>query len=250
MSYLIRSCTIFLILSLALTGCKKEQPDKFVKNLISYEVVASQSFVLPVSDAMGVTSDQTNIWILSGGYNDFQHELTCFNPANQTVVNQFVFDSLIEVLGTGAYGLTWDGNSIWISVSGQNNKLVQVDPQNGAILQSFGNPGFLGPSDLSWDGSKLWMVSGTGEIHTINPTDGSAQLFFNRYDRDQGIAVRGSQIWVGDLFDGDIHIYNAADAELIGYLPGARDVVGNFCFHNGQLAVVSAGSLQLYDIIE
>lgn len=230
MNKILRFCTVFIGLALVLTSCKKEQPDKLVKTLISYDVVAAQTIVLPISEVQGIASDQTNFWILSGGYNAYEHKLTCFDPVNQTVVNQFVFDSLIEVLGTGVYGLTWDGSHIWISVCGQKNKLVQVDPQNGSILQSINAPGWLGPSDLDWDGDILWMTYGTGEIVKVDTTNGSSELFAYQSDRDHGIAVRGSQVWVGELFDGDIHIYDKTSADLIGYLPGLEVLLGTFAF--------------------
>ncbi|MFT5779193.1 MAG: hypothetical protein ACI837_002150 [Crocinitomicaceae bacterium] len=247
---------IFLLLVsiLLISSCKKEEinPEP-LEQLSQYTLGNATSIGIPVSNPTGIASDQTNFWIMSGEHNGNQHELTYYDPINQTIIEQFSYYNLIEVLGTGIYGVTWDGTNVWISVSGNTNKLVKVDVQTGDIIQTWGNPTWLGPSDLGWDGEKIWIASGTGQIYSMNASTGESQQLLNdvgESSRDSGIAFRNGELWIGNLFNNDVNIYSALDGSYHGVIKNALSAKGNFCFHDGQLAVISSGGIALYDVIE
>lgn len=253
-------CALFLGAIVTLSACKKEEvqpvaePTPETTELLSpYTLEFSNSIGVPVSNPAGIASDGTNLWIMSGEHNGSEHELTYYDPVNYTILAQFTFTNLIETLGTGVYGVTWDGANVWISVSGGTNKLVKVDPQNGHILQTWSSPTSLGPSDLEWDGQQLWIATGTGQVYSMNTTSGGSALFLNHVgeaDRDHGITFRNDELWVGNLFNTNVDIYNAIDGTYLGVIKTAISTNGQFCFHNGQLAVLSSGGIAFYDVIE
>lgn len=232
------------------TDTTASNPNEF---LSKYTLKKTTRIRLPLElkNTTGITSDRTNLWILSGGHNADQHELTYYDPIKAKILRQFVFHNLIEVLGTGVYGIAWDGQSIWISVSGKTNKVVKVDPNRGIIRQTWSSPTWLGPSDIEWDGKKIWIASGTGELYTMNPSTGGSQMFLDRAEREYGLTFRNRELWVGDLFENDIHIYNASSGTYRGKIKNGIDIKGSFCFHNGDLAVLSSVSIiTFYEVIE
>lgn len=240
---------------LALTSCVKQEvnPATEPSELLSqYTLENTSNIGVPVSNPTGIASDGTNLWIMSGEHNGDQHELTLYDPLNSTILEQYSYTNLIEVLGTGVYGITWDGKYVWISVSGNTNKLVKVDPHTGDILQLWSSPTHLGPSDLEWDGEKLWISSGTGQIYSMNADNGGSQQLLDdvgEASRDSGIAFRNDELWIGNLFNTNVLIYSALDGEYLGVINNALVSKGKFCFHNGQLTVLSSDGILFYDVI-
>ncbi|MCJ8292398.1 MAG: hypothetical protein HRT58_20815 [Crocinitomicaceae bacterium] len=239
---------IFLLLIVILSSCVKEEP---TEELSKYQLQLVNSIGTPVSNPQGIASDQNNLWILSGEFNGDIHELTLYDPVNYTILTQYTYTNLIEVLGTGVFGITWDGTNVWISVAGQTNKLVKVDPGTGDILQVWGSPGMAGP-DLEWDGEKIWITSGNGYIYKVDPTSGGSELFVNQLeDHGSGIAFRNGEMWVVDHIDNDIHIFNSTNGSYHGVIKDAiNNNKGALCFHNNQLAVLNSGGIALYNVIE
>ncbi|HEX5108064.1 MAG TPA: hypothetical protein VFV95_06440 [Vicinamibacterales bacterium] len=170
----------------------------------------------------------------------------------------FTFTNLIEQLGTGAYGITYDGTSIWITVAGNTNKLVKVDPNSGRITRTMSSPTNLGPSDLDFDGRDLWLSSGTGDIFAIDPSHGGIE---KRYatgaasvGRDNGIAYRQGELWVGDLFGG-MEIHDHATGAVIATAMHAdgsqlrQDEMGSIVFVNCQLVMASRYGVRTFDTV-
>lgn len=253
----LKTTFLLLISILLISSCDKDQIIEPTiepsEQLSQYTLDKTNSIGVPVTNPTGIASDGTNFWIMSGEHNGAEHKLTYYDPTTYAVITQFTFNNLIETLGTGVYGITWDGTNVWISVSGDTNKIVKVDPQTGVITQTWSSPTELGPSDLGWDGDKIWIASGTGQIFTMNTQNGGSQLFLNYVgmsNRDSGIAFRNGELWVGNLFNMDVDIYNALDGSYQGIIKNALTANGTFCFHDGQLAVLSSGGIAFYDIIE
>jgi glutathione S-transferase len=59
--------------------------------------------------------------------NSQTNTLVHFDPATGVTDRTFAFMGLIEMLGTGAYGITWDGVSVWITVAGNRTKKTDDD---------------------------------------------------------------------------------------------------------------------------
>jgi hypothetical protein len=218
-----------------------------------YKVSSVSSIAVPIGNPVGFAFDNNdNIWIMSGVHNGSSHRLICFNPNTGATLASYVYQNLIEVLGTGVYGITWDGASIWISVAGNTNKLVQVNPSTGQIIRNMSSNSTLGPSDLSWDGTNLWISSGTGEIDAINPSNGQITHFLSGDGRDSGIAYHNGEVWVSNMFDNKIFVYDAVKKTLIdeittiGFSNNSLD--RRLEFHNNQLVVLTGVGLDFYSV--
>jgi hypothetical protein len=174
-----------------------------------------------VPDPSGIAFDGQMLWIMGGAYSppDTTATLVRFDPDQLTVDSTFTFDNLMETAGSGVYGITWDGAGIWISVAGNRNKLVRVDPVYGQIARTMSSPTMLGPSDLEYDGSMLWISSGTGDIFAIDGVTGGIDRMLPIPDgfsgRDHGIAVRPGQLWIGGLFGG-MGVEDSATGKSLG----------------------------------
>jgi hypothetical protein len=141
-------------------------------------------------------------------------------------------------------------------VAGNTNKLVAVDPATGRITRTLSSPTVLGPSDLDFDGADLWLSSGTGEIFRLDRTSGGIQRTFQtfaEFGRDNGVAFRPGELWVGELFGG-MQIQDPATGNLLGMavLDSGRDLtqdeVGSSCFVAGQLVIASRFGITMYDL--
>jgi len=215
-----------------------------------YDVTWNSGMSVPIGNPVGIAIDNNdNFWIMSGVHNGSEHTLICFDPASMSILKTFVYQNLIEgVLGTGVYGIAWDGSAIWISVSGNNNKLVKVDPNTGQILANFSSPTTLGPSDLTWDGTNLWISTGTGEVHRINPVNGSRTQLLDLVYRDTGIAFKTGELWISHLFDNNVTVYDINSGSVVDTIDGRLVANGRQTFYHGQLVVLSGGGIDFYDV--
>ncbi|NOQ74956.1 MAG: hypothetical protein GQ574_23285 [Crocinitomix sp.] len=233
-------------------SCEIEEVEPGYELISDYTLNYTNSIGVPLANPVGIASDDENFWIMFGEHNAEEHQLIYYNPETYEIERSFVFVDLIEELGTGVYGITWSGEHVWISVSGNTNKVVKVDPFTGKILQSWSSPTVLGPSDLAFDRGMLWLSSGTGDLYAINPTNGGSELFTeHKHDshRDLGMLVYADKMWVGDLFDKDIHVYDLDSKEYLGVIKTALYANGKFCLYQGQFVVLDEGGIKFYDIV-
>jgi hypothetical protein len=253
MSFKIIKALFFSLLTLLLASCGGDSGSGGSSTDAVYAVTSERSIAVPVGNPVGFAFDNNdNIWIMSGVHNGSSHSLTCFNPNTGVILASYVYQNLIEALGTGVYGITWDGTSIWISVAGNTNKLVQVNPTTGQIIRNLSSTSVLGPTDLSWDGTNLWISSGTGEIDSINPSNGQRSHFLSRADRDTGIAYHNGEIWVSNMFDKKIVIYDAANKTEIDEITSIALPTTSWDrrleFHNNQLVVLTSAGIDFYTV--
>lgn len=223
----------------------------------AFRLSQKRNLASPLPDPTGITSDGTSLWILAGGHNSALHTLVRFNPETGETERTFSFNNLIGQAGTGVYGIAWDGEVIWISVSGNTNKLVRVDPTNGKQIRTMSSPTVLGPSDLDFDGSALWLSSGTGDVFQIDRTTGGIQKkFFTSpasSGRDNGVAARSGQLWVGRLFGG-LEVLDPATGSVLAtatHEDGSafkQDEMGSSTFVGCQLVIASRFGITYYDI--
>jgi streptogramin lyase len=244
---------LFSLLTLLLASCGGDSGIDGSSTDVVYAVVSKGSIAVPVGNPVGFAFDNNdNIWIMSGVHNGSSHRLTCFNPTTGAILASYVYQNLIEALGTGVYGITSDGTSIWISVAGNTNKLVQVNPATGQIIRNMSSTSILGPTDLSWDGTNLWISSGTGEIDTINPNNGQRTHFLSRGDRESGIAYHNGEVWVSNMFDRKIVVYDAANKTKIDEITTVGLPTTSWDrrleFHNDQLIVLTSAGLDFYQV--
>jgi hypothetical protein len=223
-----------------------------------YRLVQTRNLASPLPDPTGIAADGTAFWILNGGQNSETNTLVHFDPATGITDRTFTFTNLIEQLGTGAYGITWDGASVWITVAGNTNKLVKVDPLTGQITRTMSAPTDLGPSDLDFDGTDLWLSSGTGLVFQIDRTTGGINRQFATGaasdGRDDGIAYRTGEVWVGDLFGG-MEVQDPLTGALLAtatHQDGSaltQEEMGSSCFVGCQLVMASNFGITYFDTV-
>lgn len=224
-----------------------------------YTLVRRRNLASPVPDPTGVAFDGEALWIMGGRYAPPSNVTTLvrFDPDRLTVDRTFSFDNLMETLGTGVFGITWDGSAIWISVSGNRNKLVRVDPTTGEITRTMSSPAVLGPSDLDFDGGILWLSSGSGNIFALDPVSGGIIRTLPIPDgfsgRDSGVAARFCELWVGALFGGmgvEDPFTGASLASVVrdDGTPFIQDEAGALMFLDDQLVHVNSRGITYYDI--
>ncbi len=252
----VNQCILLFFLTalcFSITACESDEEcdcDGNDTRTAVYEVSYCSSLAVPVSRPVGLAIDDNDyFWIMSGAHNASTHNLTCWDIFSGDILREFEYNNLTEVLGTGVGGIAWDGMSIWISVAGNVNKLVQIEPNTGDILKTLSSPSYLGPTDLSWDGTKLWISTGTGQIHNIDPTNGSRTRFLDKFtERDTGIAVKDGEVWVGNMFDTRLNIFDTSSKEVVDIIKDVLLDNGRLTFFRDQLAVLSYAGIDFYDI--
>jgi hypothetical protein len=216
------------------------------------------SIASPLHDPTGIAADASGFWIMNGGHNSEVHTLVHFIPTTGATDRTFTFTNLIEQDGTGVYGITYDGASVWISVAGNTNKLVQVDPGRGQIIRTVSAPTELGPSDLEYDGTNLWLSSGTGTIFQLDPSTGGIKRQLSvdaaSFGRDNGVAYRDGQLWVGHLFGGMGVQDPATGATLATATHGdgsafTQSEMGPTCFVDGLLVMASSYGIRSFNAV-
>ena len=224
----------------------------------AYRLVAVSSIASPLPDPTGIAADASGLWLMNGGHNSETHTLVHFDPATGVTDRSFTFTNLIEQLGTGVYGITYDGVSVWITVAGNTNKLVLVDPTTGQITRTMSSPTELGPSDLDYDGTDLWLSSGTGTIFQLDHSTGGIKRQFATgaasAGRDTGVAYRPGQLWVGDLFGG-MEVQDPTTGAVIATATHddgstfTQDEMGPSCFVGGRLVMASSYGIRSFDAV-
>jgi hypothetical protein len=222
-----------------------------------YKIVETRNIAAPLGDGTGITFDGTRFWILGPTADTRAHRLVEYDPTALTTHRQFTLTDLAPAGGINVGGITWDGASIWVVVSGNRNELLQVDPANGNVIKTRSSPGELGPSDLDFDGRDLWLSDGVGEMFLLDRITGGIKRSFLVMDprsrRDNGIAFRTGELWIGALFGG-MDVYNAETGAHLGGVVDAQGVrisedrLGSSCFANGQLVILSSRGITSYDL--
>lgn len=231
-------------------------PENLVSPCEGYALIERRNIAAPRSNATGITYDGSHFWLMSGGHNTPPtHTLVRFSPDTAKVDRSFTFEGLVEGLGTGVGGIAWDGTAIWISVSGNTNKLVTVDPTTGQITRTMSSPSNTGPVDLDFDGQDLWLSSGTGQVFRLDRTTGGIKSELAAAEperRDHGIAVRaGGELWVGKLFGGMQVFDSAHKARPVldgACLPLRQERVGPSFFFGPQLVILSGHGISFYAV--
>lgn len=220
-------------------------------------LVQRSNFASPVANATGVAFDGKSLWIMAGG-DTGSHSLTEVDPVSGATGRRYMLGDLAETAGTWAYGVASDGRYAWISVTGNTNKIVRVDLQDGTIVGSYSSPTTLGegPSDLEFDGKDLWLSSGAGNIYRIDPARGSILQSLRSWPshaRDHGIALREGELWVGSLFEDGVAIQDPETGEVLDRVGDEEGRTikrewGPMTFADGQLVLLDRFGITFYDV--
>jgi hypothetical protein len=225
---------------------------------VAYRATQANTMASPIPNTCGVTYDGSLLWVLASSGNPQPYALEQFDPSTFQATKTFTLPSLFTTLGTVASGIAWVGGTIWLSVSGDTNSLLQIDPTSGQVLRTMSSPATLGPTDVDFDGTDLWLSSGTGDAYRINPVSGGIDRHFpiagGMFSRDDGIAYRSGQVFVGGLLNGGMEVYDATSGQDLGAVvhadgsPFLRAEVGPSVFVGNQLVVASGLGITYYDL--
>lgn len=213
----------------------------------SWSIALDHQIGSPVSDPTGITFDGVGMWLISGAHNSTTTHLIRYDDVQFTITRDFTLNNLVEAAGTGVYGIAWDGVYVWISVSGNTNKLVAVDPQSGAVVRTWASPTILGPSDLSFDGTSLWIGDGTGKVFEMDPRSGAIKGSFSvtsAFERDHGVATPDGQVLVNGLFGEGLALFTSGGT----LISRNATALGPMTFARGQLASVVNGQILFYNV--
>ncbi len=225
-------------------------------NATAYVAHKKRTLVSPVYNLAGVAADATGLWLLSATHNVATGALVHYNLTTGEVTEKLDPPALFDTLGTGAYGIEVDEQSIWISISGNTNSILRLDRKTGELISRTGSPTQLGPSDLAWFGKELLVSTGTGELFAIDPTLPMQQRSFTSFvpnsARDEGVATcNGMVVWAG-LFQGMTVLSGTGDplATIVASDGTAfsQGRTGPMCFFGNQLVIADATGLQIYDL--
>ncbi|WP_437923278.1 hypothetical protein WMF37_30125 [Sorangium sp. So ce291] len=144
--------------------------------------------------------------------------------------------------------------TIWISIAGNTNELVQVHPDTGRILRKLSAPTPMGPTGLAFDGLHLWLSGSIGDVFRLSMQNGGIEQHFS--SRSPTCATRASPIVPGELRVAGIFeqmvVYSPVDGALLGAVTtpeGAHispEDLGQLCFVGDELVVLSQRGLTYY----
>jgi hypothetical protein len=235
------------------SGPQPPPPGGNLPNAVAYRLSIAKTMASPVPQPTGITYDGRDLWIFGAG--SYQTPtLVRFHEQTFSVDPPFTFPGLISG-GTLTGGIMWDGTSIWISISGSTNALSVVDPSTGQITRTMSSPAVLGPVDLDFDGMNMWLSSGTGTVFRIDRASGGVlQQFPDGMVRDNGIAWRPGELFVGGLFGG-MELYCPAGVTPHGSIvhadgsPFLQNEIGASVFVGNQFVMLSSLGITFYDVI-
>jgi hypothetical protein len=218
-----------------------------------YKLVQAKTLASPLGNTVGITYDGQELWVLSASWNDGTGTLVRFNPDTLQTDRTFSVN-LFSTLGTGASGITYDGKDVWISVRGNTNQIVIVDPTTGQTVRTMSSPTQDGKPDLDFDGTNIWVSSGEGTVFELDATSGGVLGQFP-VPFDNGIAVRTGEAWVG-AYAGGIGVYSPTSGALLGTAVHpdlsqfTSDEIGPSVFVGAQLAIASTLGITYYDTVK
>ncbi|XXT14911.1 hypothetical protein WME94_32155 [Sorangium sp. So ce429] len=217
-----------------------------------YRILPRRNVAPAMGNSVGVTHDGRRLWVLSS--NDDRHVLYELDEATSTPLRSHPLPSLISSRGVTAHGIAWVDGTIWISIAGNTNELVQVHPDTGRILRKLSAPTEMGPTGLAFDGLQLWLSGSIGDVFRLSMQNGGIEQHFPIAQsdvRNQGIAHRAGELWVAGLFE-QMVVYSPVDGALLGAVTTAEGAhlspedLGQLCFVGDELVVLSQRGLTYY----
>ena len=171
----------------------------------------------------GVTFDGQRVWIAAGD------RLNAFDPTSGKVLRSIdvaahagtAFDGRYlfqiaedriqkidpvdgEVLATipapgggGDSGLAWSEGTLWVGVY-RDRKIVQVDPETGAVLRTIGTDRFV--TGVTWVDGELWHGTWEGDESDLRRIDPQKGNVLESLEMPAGVGVSGLESDGGDQF--------------------------------------------------
>lgn len=99
--------------------------------------------------------------------------------------------------GGGDSGLAWAEGALWVGQY-QNRKILQVDPQTGAVLRTIESNRFV--TGVSWVDGELWHATWEGEESELRQIDPQTGAILEALEMPPGMFISGLESDGGDQF--------------------------------------------------
>jgi len=137
----------------------------------------------------GVAATPTGVWVLRDGALAIDE----YDQLGGTRIDTIAVEL---VLGEHASGLAWDGEALWVGVTGgESAYALRIDAMHH-VSRKVTLPAAV--ADLAVDGGNLVTVSGGGGYQWIDPDDGKlmASIPVRRLASVAAVATHGTETWV------------------------------------------------------
>lgn len=141
----------------------------------------------------GAAFDGTNLWGMFLESNTSPGEVYEYTTSG-TYVSSFLCS------GTYKFGLTWDGNNLWVSCPG--SQIIIEMSTVGTVISSFSIP-HTNPRDMAWNGTHLFYTAKDDKLIVEVTTDG---VIIDTFDvtgissgmKPTALTFDGNNFWVSD----------------------------------------------------
>lgn len=146
--------------------------------------------------------------------------------------------------GNDVYGLTWDGNYLWVMCAYPQDSIYKIDTL-GNIVDAF--PALAQyHAGLTWDGSHLWngrYYPNPGFIFKLDPTNGSPlDTIPPPADQTWDLAWDGMNLWVADYYSDSIYEVDPQDGTVLSSFPTPASTPKGLAWFGNYLALIDQGT--------
>ncbi|HEX3636728.1 MAG TPA: glutamine cyclotransferase [Paraburkholderia sp.] len=99
--------------------------------------------------------------------------------------------------GSGNSGLTWAEGTLWVGRY-QDRKILQVDPETGAILRTIASNRFV--TGVTWNDGELWHATWEDDESELRHVDSRTGEVLESLEMPPGVYVSGLESDGGDQF--------------------------------------------------
>jgi hypothetical protein len=217
---------------------------------------SAEAVLAPSPDPTSFTFDGHDYWFLYGKDTKSGGRVVELDPVTSTIARDWSVPALLVDSPNAVFGgIAWDGEAVWIGTSGVGATVFRI-AVSGAAEKGWKVQGDGGPSALAFDGMRLWVSSGVGEVDALNPVDGRLQASFlikEHSARQGGVAFRTGELWVSALFGG-IDVYDPVNGvrwDSVLSKDGVAEhefVLGSIAFVGHRLGSLQGSRVVLYDV--
>jgi hypothetical protein len=215
---------------------------------------AANTVLAPEPDPTSFTFDGHDYWFLFGTETWRGGRVVEVDPATSVIQRDWSVPPLLTDSPDAVFGgIAWDGEAVWIGTSGAVAAVFRITKDGLAEKGWKVQMGGGGPNALAFDGKRLWVSSGVGNIDAIDPQDGRLQASFlvNEHNaRQAGIAYRGDELWVSALLGG-VDVYDPTRGtrwNSVESVPEGELLLNQIAFVGPRLASLLGSHVVLYDI--
>jgi streptogramin lyase len=149
-------------------------------------------FPSPGPSPEGLAWDGSHLWVVDGE----TQLLYQVDPATGEPVRE------LEIETRQPRGIAWDGENLWV-VDEEAGIILRLDPETGEETGSIEAPklDIEGPwsiTDLTWDGTFLWVAISAGwcsSYNCVDPESGEVVVSFFPQCDPRGLASNGTHLW-------------------------------------------------------